>query len=333
LLFTGALSDSLGRRPVILTALVIQLASILMFVLASSIEWLFAARITQGIATGIATSALAASFVDLQPPERPTLGSTVNSATPILGLGLGALVSSALVQYAPDPLHLIYWMMLAGFVVAMVAVALIPEPATTRRALQLAPRVGVEPPVRPAFIAALPSLIAGWGVGGFYLSLGPSLALQLAESSNRILGGLAIAVLAGVGAVSIIAVREWPAKRAMRWGAVALAAGLALTVAAVALRAPLLFFGGTAVTGVGFGVAWLGVLRSLVGLASPTGRGGLIAAIFIVAYLAFSLPAVVAGYAATKIGLHDGALWYGGAVFILALAGVAGTQLVDRETK
>jgi MFS family permease len=331
LLFTGSLSDSIGRRPVILAALAIQLASILMFILASSIEWLFAARIAQGIATGIATSALAASFVDLQPPDRPTLGSTVNSATPILGLGLGALASAAVVQYAPDPLHLIYWLMLVGFVAAGVAIVLIPEPATTRRALQLAPRVGVEPAVRPAFIAALPSLIAGWGVGGFYLSLGPSLALQLAGSTNRILGGLAIAVLAGVGAVSIIAVRAWRANRAMRWGAVAQAAGLALTVAAVAASSPLLFFVGTAVTGVGFGVAWLGVLRSLVGLASATGRGALIAAIFIVAYLAFSLPAVVAGYGVTRIGLHNAALWYGGAVLILAVAGVAGTQLIGRS--
>ena len=331
LLFTGSLSDSIGRRPVILAALAIQLASILMFILASSIEWLFAARIAQGIATGIATSALAASFVDLQPPDRPTLGSTVNSATPILGLGLGALASAAVVQYAPDPLHLIYWLMLGGFVAAGVAIALIPEPAATRRALQLAPRVGVELAVRPAFIAALPSLIAGWGVGGFYLSLGPSLALQVAGSTNRILGGLAIAVLAGVGAVSIIAVRTWPANRAMRWGAVAQAAGLALTVAAVAASSPLLFFGGTGVTGVGFGVAWLGVLRSLVGLASATGRGALIAAIFIVAYLSFSLPAVVAGYGVTRIGLHNAALWYGGAVLILALTGVAGTQLIGRS--
>ena len=117
----------------------------------------------------------------------------------------------------------------------------------------------------------------------------------------------------------------------MRWGAVAQATGLAVTVAAVALRAPVLFFVGTAVTGVGFGVAWLGVLRNLVGLASATERGALLAAIFIVAYLAFSLPAVVAGYAVTRVGLHDAALWYGVAVEILALAGVAGTLLVNRS--
>ena len=333
LLFTGSLSDSLGRRPVILAALAIQLASMLMFIFATSVEWLFAARIAQGIATGVATGPLAASFVDLQPPERPALASTVNSATPILALAVGALAAAALVQYAPDPLHLIYWLMLVGFVVAAVAVVVIPEPATSRRELRLMPRVGVEPAVRPAFIAALPSLIAGWGVGGFYLSLGPSLALQLAASSNRILGGIAIALLAGVGAISIVAVRAWPAGRAMRWGAIAQAAGLAVTVAAVALKAPVLFFIGSAATGVGFGVAWLGVLRSLVGLASATGRGALLAAIFIVAYLSFSIPAVVAGYAVTRVGLHDAALWYGVAVEILALAGVAGTLLINRSAR
>ena len=144
---------------------------------------------------------------------------------------------------------------------------------------------------------------------------------------------IAIALLAGVGALSIIAVRAWPAGRAMRSGAIAQAVGLALTVAAVALKAPVLFFIGTAATGVGFGVAWLGVLRSLVGLASATGRGALLAAIFLVAYLSFSIPAVVAGYAVTRVGLHDAALWYGVAVEILALAGVAGTLLINRSAR
>src|SRR5947199_9663223 len=119
----------------------------LMFIFASSVGWLFAARIAQGIGTGVVTSALAASFVDLQPPEHPTLASTVNSATPILGLALGALVSAAIVQYGPDPLHLVYWLMLAGFGVAAAAIVLILEPASTRRALNPTPRVCVEPAV------------------------------------------------------------------------------------------------------------------------------------------------------------------------------------------
>jgi len=333
LLFTGSLSDALGRRPVIFAALLIQLAGMTGFVLASSVEWLFVARTVQGIATGLATSALAASFVDLHRPDRPMLGPVVNSATPIAGLALGALTSAALVQYAPDPLHLVYWLLLAGFIATAVAISLIPEPAIQRGTLHWVPRVGVEPAIRPAFAAALPSLIAAWGVGGFYLSLGPSLVLQLAGSSNQVLGGIAIALLAGVGAVSIVAAASWPQARAMVVGGVSMLGGLVLTVLAVAARMPVLFFAGAAVTGIGFGVGWLGVVRSLVGRSSPTERGALLAAIYIVAYLSFAVPAVIAGVLVTRIGLHDAALWYGGGVGILALAGLVGTLTVGRPAR
>jgi len=328
LLFTGALSDYLGRRPVILAALVVQLASMLLFLFASNIGWLFAARIAQGIATGVGTSAFAAALVDLQPPEHPTLASLVKSAGPILSLGLGALASAALVEYAPDPLHLVYWLMLLGFVAAVAAVTVMPEPGVRRSGARLLPRVSVEPAVRREFIATLPILIAGWAVAGFYLSLGPSLASQLAASSNRLLGGLAIFLLADIGAISIVVARSWATTRAMIVGEVILGAGLVVAVAAIALSSAILFFAATAVTGVGFGLAWFGTLRTLVALAAPTARAALLAAVFIVAYLALALPAVLAGYLATRIGLHDAALWYGAALVVLTIAGLLGNRVV-----
>ncbi len=330
LLLTGSLSDSIGRRPVILAAVVIQLAGMLAFFLASGTEWLFAARIAQGIATGIATSALAASLVDLQPRGNSTLGPPVNSATPIVGLGLGAIASAALVAYGPYPLQLIYALLLGAFALVGAAVLLIPEPGARRQAVNLTPQVGVEPSIRPAFVAAVPSLIAGWAVGGFYMSLGPSLALQVASSSNRLLGGLSIFILGGVGAAAIVAVRKWPPQRAMTSSGVAMVLGLAIAIASIALQSPALFFGSNVITGLGFGIGWLGVLRMLIGLASPTGRAALLASIFIVAYLAFALPAVIAGYAVTRIGLHDASLWYAFAVAVLAVAGLAATALVRR---
>src|SRR3989441_13226766 len=118
LLFTWSLSDSVGRRPVILTSLVIQIGSLLLFLFATDIRRLFAARIAQRIATGVATSPLAASFIDLQPPERPTLAAIVNSATPAVGLALGALASAVPEQNGPDPLHLMFWLMLIGLALA-----------------------------------------------------------------------------------------------------------------------------------------------------------------------------------------------------------------------
>jgi len=331
LLFTGSSSDFVGRRPIILAALVIQLASLVLFLVASGIEWLFAARIAQGIATGVATGALGAALVDLQPPDNPALASLVNSAGPILSLGIGALASAVLVQYAPDPLHLVYWLTLLAFIAALAAVAVMPEPGARRSGVRWVPRISVEPAVRREFVATLPILVAGWAVAGFYLSLGPSLASQLAASSNRVLGGLAIFLLADIGAVAIVLTRSWATARAMMVGGVILGAGLVVAVAAIALSSPLLFFAATAVTGVGFGPAWLGVLRTLVGLAAPTARAALLAAVFVVAYLALALPAVIAGFLATRIGLHDAALWYGAGLVVLTFAGVLSTWVVIRR--
>src|SRR2546428_13539128 len=94
--------------------------------------------------------------------------------------------------------------MLLGFIVAVGALAVMPEPGIRRSGARLLPRVSVEPAVRREFMATLPILIAGWAVAGVYLSLGPSLALQLAASSNRVLGGLSIFLLPVIGAVSIV---------------------------------------------------------------------------------------------------------------------------------
>jgi len=329
LLLTGSLSDFAGRRPVILGAIAIELASMLTFVAASDVTWLFVARITQGVATGLVTSALAAALVDLQPSGRDqALAPLVNAATPIAGLAAGALVSATVVQYLPDPLHLVYWLIVAGLVVLGAATFRMPEPAQKKPGFSLAPRIGVEAGLRTQFVASLPSLIAGWAVGGFYLSLGPSLILQLGSSTNRLLGGSTITVLGGVGAVAIIALQTWAPRRTMIVGGAAMTTGLAIAVVAVSTTSVGLFFISTAVTGVGFGIGWLGVLRSLVALAAPTARAALLAAIFMIAYLSFAIPAVIAGYMVTRIGFHEAAFLYAAAMDVLAAAGLTGALLV-----
>ena len=60
-------------------------------------------------------------------------------------------------------------------VVAVAAVALMPETVTRRRGVlaSMRPRIRVPRPARRTFAAALPCLIAVWALGGLYLSLGP----------------------------------------------------------------------------------------------------------------------------------------------------------------
>lgn len=92
-----------------------------------------------------------------------------------------------------------------------------------------------------------------------------------------------------------------------------------ITLAGVALHSTAAFFAGTVVAGVGFGSGFNGSLRSLVGTATPAERGGLMSGFFVLSYLAFSVPAIVAGLAAGAFGLHATALGFGLAVLALGL--------------
>ena len=143
LLVFGSLSDYLGRRRVIAAALAAGAGACGLFLAAHGVGLLFAARALQGGAVGIATSAAGAALIDLQ-PDRSRRGPVVTSAAVLLGLGVGALGTSALVQYAPAPTHLVWWLLLGASAVGAVAVLAIPETAAGRRgvASSLRPRRG-----------------------------------------------------------------------------------------------------------------------------------------------------------------------------------------------
>jgi MFS family permease len=325
LLTAGSLSDGIGRRPVIVAALAAQAASMLLFLAATQVTWLYAARAVQGAATGLVTAAVAAALIDLQPAARPGLGPLVNAVMPMAGLATGALVAGGLVQYGPAPLRLIYAVLLAVFLLLATAVAVLPAGSAVRGPVSLRPRVQVEPEVRPAFWAALPCLIATWALGGLYLSLGPSLILNLSHSGSRLLGGSLVFALCAPGALASFGMRAWPPVLAMRTGCLLLVAGLAVTIMAVADANALILVAGTVVSGTGFGAAFLGAFSSLAAQATPGGRAGLIAAIYVTAYLAFSLPAIAAGVLTTNLGLRSTTIGYAATAAALALTALAAT--------
>lgn len=322
LLCAGSISDVVGRRPAVLAGLIIQLTAMAVFVTAHDVGALYAARALQGVATGVITGAASAALVDLQSTKKP-LGLLVGSAAPIGGLALGALGSGALVQYAPAPTTLIYWLLIAAFAILTIGIWFAPE--TARRGgsalRELQPRISVAAQARTQFIAVLPCLIALWALGGLFLSLGPSLAAQLTGSSNHLIGGVTISLLMGGGAVGAIVGNRIAAVRALIGGCSVLTIGMVLTVIAIATASSPLFFIGVLSAGPGFGLAMLSAFRSLIVLARPTERGGLIAAVYVVSYLALSLPTISAGIATIHFGLHATALWYGTTVgFLVALS-------------
>jgi MFS family permease len=325
LLTVGRLSDFIGRRPVLAGALVVEAAAMAVFLAADGTPWLLAARVVQGIATGAAIGVLGAYLLDLQPADGRRLGSLVNSVAPAAGLGIGALGTGLLVQYGPYPTRLTFALLAGTFAVLAAVIAGLPE--TVRPVpgalASLRPRVAVPSRARRPFAAALPTMMSTWALGGLMLSVGGSLVRTVFDRPNTAVVGIVLGVFAGAAAVTGVLVSPLSPARIERLGAVALAVGAGVFLVALGVSSLALFVAAGVVAGGGFGSAFLGSMRSLTQRAEPHERAALLSAVFVVSYLAFSIPALVAGVLIPRIGLLDTAIGYAGLVAFGALASLA----------
>ncbi|HVI38759.1 MAG TPA: MFS transporter [Gaiellales bacterium] len=329
LLVVGALSDHVGRRPVLVAACLLEAIAMALFLMSDGVGWLLAARVVQGLATGALTSTLGAAVLDLQKPERP-LGAFINSASPGLGLSLGAVGAGLLVQFVPSPTDWVFAVLTVVFVLASIGtLLLLPEtsPRLPGALASLRPQVHIPPAHRRPFVVALPILLANWALGGLYASLGPSLLVDVFGIDNHLAGGLLIFALNGTGVLGSLALRNAPAQRALVVGALVFAVGAAGTVASLSTGSVALLFVAAVVTGFGFGAGFLGAVATITAGVASGYRAGLLAAIFVVGYLAFSLPAIAAGIAVGSIGLARATEIYGVVVIALALFAVGSVLL------
>src|ERR1700712_3475183 len=132
LLVIGSLSDHLGRRPVIIGAIVLQIVAMTCLLLAPDIGVVLIGRVLQGVATGAATGAMSAALTELAPAARKSLGTVIGGLVPAAGLAIGALATGIVVQTTMMPIVVIFIALDLVFVVGLVFVALSPEPGTPR---------------------------------------------------------------------------------------------------------------------------------------------------------------------------------------------------------
>jgi MFS family permease len=320
LLLAGPVSDYVGRRPVLLVALGSLMAATVMFMLADSVAWLFAARAVQGLATGLALSAASAALLDLHPRRDVGAVGLHNGAASAGGMGLGVLISAAIVELLPAPRVLPYVAAFILFAIALAGTLAMTEPVSNPVGLRLRPqRPAVPPAVRPAFLLAALGVLSSWSIGGLSLALGPALLGTLFHTTDHLVGGLSVFALAGTAALAQLVFRRSAPWAAAAGGSVALAAGLLGIVLASATGSGPIYVIATLIAGGGFGVAFLGALRALSSAIPAEHRSSVMSAFYLVAYASLSVPAIVAGVLTTPLGLNATFEIFGSAVAGVAL--------------
>lgn len=334
LLVVGRLSDHIGRRPVILGATALELASMILFLAADNI-WVFVvARTLQGLATGAATGAISAAIADFAGERRARLTATLGSVGPLAGLASGVVFAGAIAEYQTDPKPVIFAVLAVLLALGLAGVAAVRESSTKRpgAASSLRPRVAVPPAARRAFWKAVPIAAAVWMAGGFYLSVVGETARDLLRISDEFDTSLLIAGLSATGAITVVISQRLRARTGATIGVFLIALGMLSSILAIHTSSTPLLIAGTVVSGAGFGMAFAGAVGLVIPHAHAHERGELFSAIYVVNYLAFGVPAIAAGLLIAPLGLSAAVLLYAAAVVAVAVIGVAVQALPTRET-
>jgi MFS family permease len=330
LLVAGRLSDHIGRKPILIVATIVQSIVMLMFATANNMDVLMLARIIQGLATGAALGAVGAGMLDLDKLRGPI----ANAVAPPLGTGLGGLLTGLFVHYLPAPTVLIYVVLGVVFLLQTVGVIFMGETVSKKPGAlaSLKPHLSVPVATREAVILAVPMLVAGWSMAGFYGALVPALLRMRFGVDPSLASGLAAFALAGSAAFAVLVLQRKEARWVMNYGTAALMLGTTAVVLSLTFHSAVIFFLGTILAGSGFGASFQGAVRTIVPLAHPHERAGVLSVIFIVSYLAMGVPAIMAGFFVAKFGnlLMTAQVF---ATVVIILAGIALAKGLIREKK
>jgi MFS family permease len=294
LLFFGRLSDHLGRRPVLLAALFVQVLTMGLFAAADGLAMLLVARVVQGLASGVAIAAIGAGLLDLDKSR----GAVANAITTPMGTATGGILSGVFVTLLPAPQQLVFLALGTLMVAQGIALVFMRETLTPRAGAlaSLKPQFAFSAGTRAPLLRAAPAIVAAWAAAGVFASLAPAMVRSLTGGNSPLLAGLAMFVMAGSGGVAVYVLRQLEPRASMRLGAVSLALGVLLVVPALSLGWLALFYVALALAGVGFGAGFQGAVRSVVASAKAHERAGVLSVVFVLAYLAMGLPAIGAGW-------------------------------------
>ena len=316
LLLLGGISDVVGRTPVLLGSVLLNLGSATVFATAQGVAWLYAARGIQGVSTGLFCATATAALVELQPRGDQRRASVTSAASLMVGSAVGPLLFGLLAEYVGAPL-------VVPFVVELVLVgvsfgALLGLPPSPRRPIERPGRRRDRRVAMPSFVQrprlprdgrrgfalACGTLAVTWSIAAFWAALTSLVTADLLHDHSHALAGEILFVYFGLAGVVQLVTPSWSNRRAMLLGVPAVAAGILLLGLAIAIGSVAPIVAAVLCGGFGAGVAYKGSLAAVVEAAPSAHRAAVVAAYNVVGYVVLSASVILVGLLASTIGLR-----------------------------
>ncbi len=317
LILFGSLSDAIGRKRTLLPGLALSAASAAVFLLAHGLALLLVGRFLSGLSAGIFTGTATATLVELDSRPRSSLIAT---AVNMGGLGLGPPVAGVLAELCASPLRVPYAVDLALVVLVAIGLATIPEPAE-RGALRIRPQaLEIPTEIRATFLRSSVAGFAGFAVLGLFTSVSPAFLGQVLGVTDHAAVGFVVLVIFAASLAGQVARRAVEDRAALAGGCATLIVGMVLLVLSLQLGSLALLLAGAIVSGVGQGLSFAAALAAVAGGAPEDRRAATTSSLFVLLYIAISVPVIGVGLLAQAAGLVTAGTVFAAVVAMLAAA-------------
>ncbi|MDX2701445.1 MFS transporter [Streptomyces sp. PA03-6a] len=334
----GHLSDRVGRRMVVVPALLVGVAAAATLAVWPTLPGLIAGRVLTGVAVGLMASTATAYLSDLYHrahPGRPAsqVPAVVANVANLGGLAMGPLIAGVLSEWAPVPLRTSY--IALGAVMLLLAAALLAGPETVdtttaggHRAVRFALRTGGA----PAFGLAAAVGFFAFAVMGFFSSLGSTIVrTELHVTSTFVVGLVPFTALAA-SALAQLALGKLTHPALLGTGTVLFPTGLALTTLSLYHPVMWLLLAAAGFAGAGAGLLFKGAVAETMRSAVPESRAGVFSVFFVIAYLGLGLPSIAFSLAIRHVALQPAMIGFS-AVFAAGAVGAVIVALTAHREK
>ena len=335
LYLVGHLSDTFGRRRMLVIALLISALSAVLFLVWSDVPGLIVARLVNGVSIGIVTATATAHINELRAHARPEANSvfatSVSSAANLGGLALGPLIGGIFAEYLPDPLIVPHAVFLALLLMMTVVLLFVPETVElpAHRPPYRPQRISVPATARGPFLAAAAGVFSGFAVFGLFTALDPTFLATTFSVDNHLVAGFTSFAVFAAAATGQVALASVTVRIQLMIAVIACGTGMALVAIGASATQVAVFVIGGAVAGVGVGLLFKGAITTTVAVSEPARKGESLALIFLIAYAGLAIPVLLVGFFLTFVSATAVLLVFLALVFIATVT--AGT-LMQRRT-
>ena len=201
----GDVSDYIGRRTTMLVGLACSLLGTALFAIAPSVLWIFVGGAFIGVGVGLSASPATAAMLEFSAAGQARRASSLATLAQAIGLALATVVGGALIQYAPYPTRLNYWVLLIVLAIVFGATWLLPRQPASQAAGRWRPKVPSIPRgLRKIFAGSAIAAASGYAIGGLLMAVWTQIAHDLIGSDNALVNGVAIALFAVAAGVAAI---------------------------------------------------------------------------------------------------------------------------------